>query len=96
MTDKKNTLSTVKHRVGSDKGTLKKPESAVVTTYNESENSGNFKNTKSVDENIQESTTRKLPEKKACKTQMTANLNSSMKRSVLLRKMFQKLKKNLI
>ena len=96
MTDKKNTLSTVKHRVGSDKGTLKKPESAVVTTYNESENSGNFKNTKSVDENIQESTTRKLPEKKACKTQMTANVNNSMKRSVLLRKMFQKLKKNLI
>ena len=99
LTDKKNisyknSLSTVKHRVCSDKGTLNKPKSAVVTTCIESENSGNIKNTKSVDENIQESTitSRKLQEKMTCKTQMTTNVNSSMERSVLLRKMFQKIK----
>ena len=62
-----NTLSTSKPRVCSDKGTLIKP--AEVKTFNESENSGNFKNIKSVDENNQEPTifSRKLPEKKTCK-----------------------------
>ena len=51
----------------SDKGTLINP--AEVTTCKESENSGNFKNIKSVDENNQEPTifSRKLPEKKTCK-----------------------------
>ena len=92
MTDKKNisyenTLSTSKQQVCSDKGTLKKPESAVVTTCNES---GNSRNIKSVGENIQDSTitSRKLLEKKTSKTQITTNVNNSMERSVLLKKMY--------
>ena len=89
LTDEKNisyenNLSISKQRVCSDKGPLKKPERAVITTCHESENSRNIKNTKSVDENNQESTitSRKLPETKTLKTQMTTNVNSSMERSV--------------
>ena len=95
LTDKKNIsyekpLSVSKQRGFSDNGYLKKPKSVVVTTCNER---GNFKNTKSVDENNQKSTitSKKLPEK-TLKTQMTTNVNSSMERSVLLQKMFQNLK----
>ena len=95
LSDKKNisyenTLSISKQRVCSDKGSLKKPESAMVTTCNESENSRNSRIIKPVAENIQKSTitSRKLPEQKTFKTQMTINVNNNMERSVLLQKLF--------
>ena len=84
LTDKKNvlyenTLSILNQQVCPAKGHLKKPESAVVTTCNEKKNSGNFRNIKSVDENIQEST---ITSRKCL--QMTTNVNNNMERSVLL------------
>ena len=80
-------MSTSKQQVCSDKGTLKKPESAVVTTCSESEN---LKNIKSVETNQESTITSiKLPEKQTSKTQMTTKVNNSMERSVLLRKIIQ-------
>ena len=89
VTDKENildesTLSSSQHEVCSNKGGLKKPESAEVTTCNESENSGNLKNNKYANVNNQESTitSRELAEKKTVRTQMTTNVNHSMERFV--------------
>ena len=79
-------MSTSKHRFCSDKGLFINP--AEVTTCNESENSGNFKNIKSVNKNNHEPTTfsKKLPEKKTCKAQIITNANNSMEKSFLIRK----------